>query len=290
LPAQWDRGWALEQSWSRAIGRRSDDKAFTIGAWRHDAVEGWRPAFAFNAMVVETGQRVVLGTHELRNGDPNSVGAIKGVSDVTNCDVDRAGVPLPDKCRDLSLITAARLSASFPFITPFARPKDEGPNQTKKLFHLTDGGYWDNYGVVSVLEWLKAAKPVLQGRRVLVVQIPPSPDPSVASQDQSWVWQLTAPLVALASVRVNAQKARNELEIEQLKESWCAGCIEFVKIPYLSKNRPPETLSWHLSRKERCAIEQSWREYQGSDEALTSVADVLGPPTATDPPLPGECR
>jgi len=276
VPSAWDRGWALEQSWSRAFGRRSDDETFTIGTWRRDAAAGWRPAFAFNAMVVETGQRVILGTHE-PDANANSPGATKGVSAVTNG-------------QDLSLITAARLSASFPFITPFARPMQMDRQPKPALFHLTDGGYWDNYGVVSVLEWLREAKGRIGTRPVLVVQIPPSPDPPVAERDQSWVWQLTAPLVALASVRVNAQKARNELEIEQLKASWCTDCITFVKIPYVGGGLSPETLSWHLSRAERCAIEQSWRKYERIAEPLTLIAKVLGPPARTDPPLPGECR
>jgi hypothetical protein len=228
-------------------------------------------------MVVETGQRVVLGTHELRDVDPNSSGATKGVSDVTNG-------------RDLSLITAARLSASFPFITPFARLMQVDLRSEPKLFHLTDGGYWDNYGVVTVLEWLREAQGEIGTRPVLVVQIPPSPDPPVAERDQSWVWQLTAPLVALASVRVNAQKARNEREIEQLKASWCAGCIAFVKIPYVGEGLPPETLSWHLARAERCAIDQSWRKYARSAEPFTLIAKVLGPPATTDPQPPEECR
>jgi hypothetical protein len=278
VPADWDRGWALEQSWSRAIHPPSD-KPFTIGKWRADAAAGWRPAFAFNAMVVETGQRVILGTHELRGANANGSGATKGVSDVTSG-------------QDLSLITAARLSASFPFITPFARPTQTDRQPTPTVFHLTDGGYWDNYGVVSVLEWLREAKGAIGTRPVLVVQIPPSPDPPVAERDQSWVWQLTAPLVALASVRVNAQKARNEQEIEQLTASWRkdGGRIDFVEIPYGRKDLPPETLSWHLSRAERCAIEKSWRTNERNAKPFTSIAEVLGPPGTTDPPLPGECQ
>jgi Dyp-type peroxidase family len=260
LPGWWDRGWALEQSWHRELGLGPRMPSPTIQMWQDDVVRGWRPSIAFNAMVVETGQRVVLSTYAIPDG-----AATKGLAEVTGS-------------RDLSVITAARLSASFPYVTPFARPSD-GP----KMFHLTDGGYWDNHAVVSALEWIRTARAAAGTRPILVVQIPPSPIPEVRSADRAWVWQLSAPLVALETVRINAQAARNKLEIELLNDQR----ITWVEIPYRDG---AVSLGWHLSRRERCTIDDVWRKkYGGGGAAIEKIAGILGPPAPVAPAKPVEC-
>ena len=59
---------------------------------------------------------------------------------------------------DLKLVTAARLSATFPCTCPHSRP-DVAPDFTGRVFRAVDGGYYDNSGIVSALdvvnEWLR---------------------------------------------------------------------------------------------------------------------------------------
>src|SRR6185369_11426684 len=57
-----DRGWSLEQGWRRSLGL-AENGGPTMNQWRADVANGWRPAVAFNAMVVETGTRAVLATY-----------------------------------------------------------------------------------------------------------------------------------------------------------------------------------------------------------------------------------
>jgi len=235
--------------------------------WQEDGAAGWRPAVAFNALIVETGERVVLATYGLPE-----TSTTRGVATIT-------------RHQDLSMITAARLSAAFPYVTPFARADITiGPNQV----HLADGGYWDNYAVVSALEWLRAAVPQLADRKVLLIRIPPSSPAEAPGRDRSWVWQLTAPFGALETVRTNAQGARNALEVEELSRNW-AGSLTSVEIPF---DRPDVLLSWHLSRRERCDIERVWRDDYVSNPQhaeLRNIAAVLGPPRAASRALPTEC-
>jgi hypothetical protein len=275
LPGTLDRGWALDQAWRRALGLGQTTIDPTVGRWQADGAAGWRPAVAFNALIVETGERVVLATYGLpetltTNGTKS---ATKGVAPIT-------------AHRDLSMITAARLSAAFPYVTPFARASNSvGENQV----HLADGGYWDNYAVVSALEWLRAAAPLLADRKVLLIQIPPSSPAESPGRDRAWVWQLTAPLGALETVRTNAQGARNELEIVELLGNW-AGSLTSVTIPF---DRSDVLLSWHLSRRERCDIERVWRDAYLSNppaKELTQIDAVLGPRQSTSSALPAECR
>ena len=63
---------------------------------------------------------------------------------------------------DLSLATAARLSATFPYVSSASRlPRSFADN----AFHFVDGGYFDNDGTSSVIEFLRSALTDFEIRR-----------------------------------------------------------------------------------------------------------------------------
>ena len=262
---QLDRGWALEQGWYRTLGLNRDAHEPTIGDWQADALSGWRPAIAFNATIVESGQRAVLATYAVDGGGAADLASIIGTD-------------------DLSVITAARLSAAFPYVSPFARPSR---GDTHTMNHLADGGYWDNDAVATAIEWLRAAAPVLTDRKVLLIRIPAPRGPERTGGDQSWVWQETAPLTALGSAWMNAQQDRNAREIDLLASRAWERSIRSVEIPHDRKDAP---VSWHLSRSEGCDVEKRWRTIAAGSEALTTIAEVLGDPVVSETSLPLECR
>src|SRR4029079_16355655 len=49
---------------------------------------------------------------------------------------------------NLSIASIARMSASFPYVTPAS----ELPTYPHR--HVVDAGYWDNYGVAVAVSWL----------------------------------------------------------------------------------------------------------------------------------------
>src|SRR5262249_1527600 len=93
-----DRGWALEQSW----GLHLIEPQATLRDWRQGVAQGWRPATAFNATVAETGQRLVLTTAAFPITRASSFG-------------DRY------KAADVPVLRAARLAATFPYVSPMAK-------------------------------------------------------------------------------------------------------------------------------------------------------------------------
>jgi hypothetical protein len=173
-----DRGYLLEHEWSRiAAGKIEQDERVKKGAkddgkcWAEvkecgflDLAEfirdGTIPAVIFNATVMELGRRIMItpldftpnttGSRRAQTlaeflfGDPNSGTATA-----------RANVPF---------WTAARLSATFSFVSPAVRTKVKGEEKDRNVWrqHLVDGGYYDNYGVASALDWLE---PVLEAKR-----------------------------------------------------------------------------------------------------------------------------
>src|SRR5437773_11256272 len=122
-----DRGIAAEHAWKR----QAPEVAAPLAAWRPDVLGGRRmPAVIFNATLEDTGGRLAIGTTDLadKRGVKN-FGSIYG------------------NVVDPSVVTAARLSATFTYVSPAARI--DAPVLRTRTYHVVDGGYFDNYGIAS---------------------------------------------------------------------------------------------------------------------------------------------
>ncbi|MBI1896808.1 MAG: patatin-like phospholipase family protein, partial [Acidobacteria bacterium] len=149
LSPRIDRGWAMERAWSR-FGAQPE----RLADWRADVLRGGRPAVLFNATITETGERLLLSTLDL----PSAAGRRNFY------DVPHYGE------YDVSPVTAARLSASFPYVTPVARISAPVPRDRR--YHIADGGYYDNFGIVSLADVLIRGLPKgAPVRCVLLLQI-----------------------------------------------------------------------------------------------------------------------
>src|SRR5205823_4273172 len=96
------RGWALEQSWARDRPELQEPLAY----WQIAAAAGQMPAVMFNATVVESGARAVFSTVDWNDPQPGL--AAHSFTEMY-------------KGYDVAAKTAARLSASFPYVSPAAR-------------------------------------------------------------------------------------------------------------------------------------------------------------------------
>jgi hypothetical protein len=258
-----DRGWAQEVAWQR--GLRVDTA--TLSSWRDDARAGWRPAMIFNATFAETGERFLLGPISLELKETSHQSKFKDKDFWESC----------PGC-DMKLVTAARLSATFPYVSPIARPISKDGLQKP---HVADGGYVDNYGVLTILNILREVGPealVKRGvRRVLLVQIQTSSLTHEETQSSGWLYQVAGPFMTMLNVRESTQFLRNEAEIIGLRELWARGSnpvdLEHV-VFYPSCTHP---LSWHLSRTEKSALEDEWH----SEHNKNAVARIRGLLSAT---------
>ncbi|HEX2164946.1 MAG TPA: patatin-like phospholipase family protein, partial [Thermoanaerobaculia bacterium] len=133
-----DRGWAQEDAWRRTLRPEKDSHSVpTLDDWRQPVLEGSIPLVIFNATVCETGQRFLLSPLRLKTR--NDCGA-------EPCSDSFAAVSpwsLYDSQR-MPVVTAARLSATFPFVSPIARPIQHDGLEDHLAYHVADGGYYDN--------------------------------------------------------------------------------------------------------------------------------------------------
>jgi hypothetical protein len=150
-----DRAWAAEQVWRRGFDPERPVDA-RLSDWAAAAAAGRMPAVVMNSFAIETGDRVLLSTVEIRDvRRARTFARLYGVPPVlTPYDSDAR----PPLTADLDMVTAARLSATFPYVSPASRaawdkerPSQEPPPQ----IHLADGGYFDNFGVLAAVEWAR---------------------------------------------------------------------------------------------------------------------------------------
>jgi hypothetical protein len=264
-----DRGVALEAALTRELPNRGGHLSSTLDGWRRGVVEGWRPAVIFNATIVESGQRILLGTSDLKWA--------------------RSRTGLRDRefpqfsGRDIKLVTAVRLSATFPYVSPAARPDIPGPQ-----IHLVDGGYTDNYGMATLLSWLDEGLSVADNpvRRVLIIEIrasPPAVEPPKL-HSRGWPFQSYAPISAMMNVRDVGQLSRNEEERDLFSRLGAACNIEIKNAVF---EYPPEDapLSWHLSPNDQKEIENRWKspDTASARAAVRKFLAAPAPPAATAP-------
>ncbi len=106
------------------------------------------PAFTMNTTTAEAGDRFLLANYRLPDYD---LGKIEGPGAESFLNLFPRG-----QGADLPLSTAAQMSATFPYVSSAARiPERYTPNG--RSVHFVDGGYYDNDGTASAIEFLRYA-------------------------------------------------------------------------------------------------------------------------------------
>ena len=295
VPLDLDRGLLLERQWLKtANGQVRGDRVQlpegvltdrTIASLRPWVAQGTIPAPILSATIMESGRRVMMTPVDFEH--PRRGRRAMTMSEFLFEERRRrAGGALapvdgwPEL--DLPLWTAARLSATFAFVTPAARADllDDPTAGTRPTdhrgHHIIDGGYYDNFGVTSALDWLD---PVLAARlrgrdlnveRVLIVQLRAfrRPNPRDVPPKSGAVAALLGPLIGLEAIRDGAAISRNDIELTRFATSWTArlrqpdnGRPVDVCVATLQPRRGAEgPLSWHLTAEDKKRLAASWVE------------------------------
>lgn len=313
-----NRGLLQEQEWAYIANDQPAAGAAAFGC-ETDTMLGLRQAIArgnipapiFNATALESGRRVMITPINFtvpRSGGEENRGdtltdLVYGVSYVG----PKANHYLE---ADISLWTAARLSAAFPYVTPAARvkmprPADQASTDVeptaRQPYHLIDGGYYDNFGVASALDWLG---PVLEAReqpdsglefsRVAIIELRAFPVPlrNCYEPQQGFASAVIGPPVGLYNIRTGSAFSRNEIELLRFMNLWRkrlgpAGVqIErFVFQPPLlssstecKEEKEIGALSWHLTKQQINSLTEQWLEPNNTGE-LAKLTDFLQPKT-----------
>lgn len=312
-----DRAWALERSWAAGLDAAGVAGQPTVLGWAPAVAGGCRAAPLVNAMAVESGTPLVISPLRLHADDdhgplpelPDQIDL--GAAPADGEPIAPSGLALSPGAaarpfqtladfgeaypgRDLGWLTAARLSASFPWITPAARAADAaGPvaGDPRLGAFASDGGYFDNYGIVTLVEYLGAVLPAYQqagGRRVLVISIysRDCPGPGCQGKDRPaglgeddlaglpGLRGLNAgPVSALINARGATQKVRNRQTLDLLVRRW-AGEVDIQRLEFVLEE--PLPLSWELTPRQAERLEAVWAAE--AESAAAAVGAFLAGP------------
>jgi Patatin-like phospholipase len=244
-----DRGLAIEIDWQAEM--QLHDQPITLADWRKQILLGEMPIPVFNATLVEDGRRFLITPMTFIQNSKSSA-----------TQEDRKAIDFNSLYSgyDLRVATAARLSATFPYVSPISR--NDVP--LKHNYHVADGGYFDNAGLFTVIEWLDEwldASKNLNIKRVLLLEINAFQQPRPRNSnkgDLGWLTEWIGPLKTLYSVRDSTQVARNRKEEELLKKYWKAEGIEIESFIISFPEGYKQPLSWKLSEKQKNNLKEAW--------------------------------
>ena len=237
------RGQRLEDSFTSRLEEGVQD--LTMGDWGDRAMEGTVPIVIFNSTDAISGRRILFDTipTPLR---ASSVGLT--ARPLNYRELMESG----NQSFDIKPATAARTSATFPYISPFTRPGRA--SALGKNVAICDGGYVDNEGIVTAVNWVEFllkrwAKETTSARtfdRILLLRIEPS-----ASVDQNqipdsgglfgWFRWLIGPVEAMTQVRSASQLERGNLESDL--------AALYLKVAGQQNNEVPEAITGKVQSK-----------------------------------------
>jgi hypothetical protein len=201
---KYDRGQELENQW-KTLSR-------TFASLRDEEARGLRPSLIFSPMLVDTGVPLIISNLDLGSVYPNPTEAVELFK------------WLPGSQDLLKVQTAARMSATFPFISPSVRLPTIPP------YRVVDAGYYDSFGISvatsflhepNIMKWLKTCT-----SGVVLVQIRAWSEDAKPEQttygpldkaNDSFSW-LTTPFEGLAHARSTTNFLRNRVELCLLRD------------------------------------------------------------------------
>jgi hypothetical protein len=181
LPVPFDRGMTLEEGLRSSLtdpachqkevsdNTSSDPTISSLKPGRH-ANNTFFPAFTLNTTTTETGDRFLLANYQIQPESAQNclpLTSKQGIhSDVLPAEsfLEVYAEPCAESplhsYSDLLLTTAARLSATFTYVSPAVRIDTVKAGSAKLAaakyaYHFVDGGYYDNDGTSSVIEFLR---------------------------------------------------------------------------------------------------------------------------------------
>ena len=164
---------------------------------------------------------------------------------------------------DLDFVNSLRLSASFPYITPFM------VLPTSPATALIDAGARDNYGAELSMRYLSVYKDWILANtsQVIVVQIRDSENDILINTSifNSLAERLMSPIGAVVNNWRSLQSYKLT-EIKYYNHNTFKNHIQFIEIPLIANKQNEEvSLSWHLTSKEKKIISHGVYQPQNQD-------------------------
>jgi hypothetical protein len=291
--------WAPAKERGRVLDDQWETLHLTFAELRAAEAAGRAPSIVFSPMLVESGAPAFFAN--LKLDDIRSDGAAaardRGAPEAENSESvevfaafpeaylhDEGGNPVPDPAgpgaaahraalRGVTLATAVRLNATFPYISP-AVSLPTGPSKRR----LVDAGYYDNYGVDLATAYLNNpeirdwAVTNCSGVAVLQVRAFPEERPvKPASRLGRALHFVTSPAEALFAARAASQMFRNNQQLRLVRRAYPEGFLEV----FTFEASVEASMSWYLADDELAAMKALLVRMETEGAQATGQAEVV---------------
>ena len=258
-----DRGYAFEQQFNQNTGGILDKK---LTDYRADERAARIPMLLLSPAVVNDGRKMFISAQHMSYMNPASGGAAPGGA------ASQGEVSYPSKVKgvdfmrffaeqgseELPFLTALRMNAAFPYVTPNVTLP------TRPRIQIMDAGITDNFGVSDAVrftyvfqDWINTHT---SGVLLLTVRDSEKDEPISAPDSPSLIQKMTGPFRFLYDNLFNVQDINNDDRLEYA-DAWLDVDLHCVSLEYSSYVTEPDafgkftderpSLSWRLTSREK---------------------------------------
>lgn len=245
-----DRGYAFERKLSQNIDGVLDK---ALMDYYEPEVNAEIPFMILAPSVVNDGRRLLIAAQPisfLTNNVPN--GNVKSEALVE--DIEFMRLFEEQGAENLSFMSALRMSATFPYITPTVNMPSE------PSIEVMDAGLRDNFGLKTTLQFLYHFREWLSNNTsgVVILQIRDTQkDAQIEGvQSNSLFSKLTSPIGSMYGNFTNVQDYEHDQALQHASE-WFSGDIDVVNLCLRHGTEDHISLSWHLTMFEKQTIRNS---------------------------------
>ncbi|HAD96858.1 MAG TPA: hypothetical protein DCG19_05590 [Cryomorphaceae bacterium] len=261
-----DRGYAFDRKFSKNTGGVLDK---SLGQYKQLEMESEMPTMILGPTIIGDGRKLLMSSQNfsfLTYTTP-----FEGTRKVREYDaVEYQRLFAGQSPDNLSFLTALRLSASFPYITPLVNLPSE------PSIELIDAGVRDNEGMELALRYLYEFRDWIRNNTdgVAIVQIKANrPDEiPISDEGQTKLDQLVQPINGVVKSFHNLQIYNKSL-LMQWSEELLPFTVDVVRFSLFEK-KDEVSLSWHLTENEKRSI-ISTLENETNQAALKEVRELL---------------
>jgi len=278
-----DRGYIFEQNLNDNLGGIFDKK---IADYRQPEINAEIPMMLMSPVIANDGRKLFIS--------PQHVSFMNMMRDVsTNTEHKISGVDFlrlfnSRGADSLNFLTALRMSASFPYITPTVSLPSDPP------IEIMDAGIADNFGVGDATRFVFVFRKWIEqntsGVTFLIIRDTRKNAPIEPKSSSSLVDKLTYPIASVYNNLGNIQDINNEAKIDGLR-TWLELPVHMVEIEYNTYTNITEdyllsskalerkqleraSLSWHLTTKERQNVIENI-QLENNQKALERLKSII---------------
>ena len=248
-----DRGYTFERNLNKNLGNVFDKQ---ISDYKLPEEQADLPTLIMSPTIANDGRKLYISSQPVSFMGISS--DILKEEDQKIRGIDFQALFKKNSPEELSFLSALRMSASFPYITPnISLPTDP-------RIEIMDAGISDNFGVSDALRFINVFKDWIAentgGIILFVIRDSKTDAPIESAPIPSVIDRLTYPIASVYNNLTTMQDINNDVR-EELLKNWFEGDMDVVEISYDSFLKDDETseverasLSWHLTTKEKKLI------------------------------------